>query len=66
VRTFSQVPFEIGKPNLILAHTVKGKGVSFIENQLSWHHKVPSDEQMTIALAELENAESALREEAVV
>lgn len=66
VHTFDQVPFESGKPSLILAHTVKGKGVSFIENQLSWHHKVPSDEQMAIALAELDEAESALREEAVV
>ncbi len=66
VRTFDQVPFETGKPNLILASTVKGKGVSYIENQLSWHHKVPTDEQMTIALAELDAAEALLREEAVV
>ncbi len=42
------------KPLLVLANTVKGKGVSFIENQPSWHHKVPSDEQMTIAINELD------------
>jgi len=43
-----------GKPKLIIAHTVKGKGVSFIENQVAWHHKVPSDTQLEIGLKELE------------
>lgn len=60
VRTLESTPFETGKPSLILAHTVKGKGVSFIENVVPWHHKVPSDEEMSRALAELENAERAL------
>ena len=44
---------EIGKPNLILAHTIKGKGVSFMENQLAWHYKSANDEQLAKALAEI-------------
>ncbi|HMN59549.1 MAG TPA: transketolase [Anaerolinea sp.] len=53
VELFDQLPFEPGKPNLVLAHTVKGKGVSFIENSHKWHHKVPSDEEYDTALHEL-------------
>ena len=46
-------PFEPGKPNLLLAHTVKGKGVSFIEDRAEWHHHVPGDEEYAAALNEL-------------
>jgi transketolase len=53
VDLFNQLPFEPGKPNLILAHTIKGKGVSFIENAHKWHHRVPSDEEYAAALQEL-------------
>jgi len=60
VRTFEQAPFEPGKPNLVLAHTVKGKGISFIENQIAWHHKVPSAEQLAQGLAELDRAQAEL------
>lgn len=60
VRTFEQVPFEPGKPSLVLAHTVKGKGVSFIENQIGWHHKVPSAGQLAQGLAELDRAQAEL------
>lgn len=60
IHTLEQVPFEPGKPNLIIAHTIKGKGVSFIENQINWHHKVPTDEQLAQALAELECAQADL------
>ena len=42
------------KPLAIIAHTVKGKGVSFMENRLEWHYKSPNDEQLATALAELE------------
>ena len=38
-------PTEAGKPTRILAHTVKGKGVSFMENQVGWHGKAPNEEQ---------------------
>ena len=43
-----------GKPKCILAHTVKGKGVSFMENQAGWHGKAPNAEQRQQALKELE------------
>jgi transketolase len=47
-------PPEPGKPTVIIARTVKGKGVSFMEEQLAWHYKSPSDQQLAQALAELE------------
>ncbi len=53
----SSVPFEPGKPSVIIAHTIKGKGISFMENQLAWHYKSPNAEQLVQALAELEAAE---------
>ena len=48
---------EPGKPNLVLANTVKGKGVSFMENVVKWHHGVPSEEQYHQAISDLEQAE---------
>ena len=42
------------KPTIIIAHTVKGKGVSYMENQLNWHGKAPNKEQFRQALKELE------------
>ncbi len=48
------VPFERRKPSVVIAKTVKGKGISFIENQAEWHHKVPSDQQYEQAQRELE------------
>lgn len=47
------IPFESSRPSCVIAHTVKGKGVSFMENQLAWHYKSPNDEQLRQALAEL-------------
>jgi transketolase len=47
------LPWETGKPNCLIAHTLKGKGVSFMENQLRWHYKSPNAEQLKQALAEL-------------
>lgn len=61
LRVFAALPFVPGKPNLILAKTVKGKGVSFIENALHWHHKVPTDEELARALAELDQVEQQLK-----
>lgn len=55
IRAFRAVPFEKGKPSLIIAHTIKGKGVSFMENQAKWHHGVPSPDQMSEALRELDS-----------
>lgn len=47
-------PWIAGRPSLLLAHTTKGKGVSFMENKVEWHYRSPSDEQLGMALAELE------------
>ena len=48
-------PATAGKPKAILAHTVKGKGVSFMEGQVGWHGKAPNEEQRQQALKELED-----------
>lgn len=47
------VPFETTRPSLVLAHTVKGKGVSFMEDRLEWHYRSPDEGQLAEALAEL-------------
>ena len=49
-----------GQPTAIIAKTVKGKGVSFMENQVGWHGKAPNDEEYKIAMDELEKAGEAL------
>jgi transketolase len=53
LQAFGRLPFESGKPNCLIAHTRKGKGVSFIEDRPEWHHHVPSDAQLAAALIEL-------------
>ena len=50
----SQVPFEKGKPSLLICHTIKGKGVSFMENKLEWHYKNLSQAEYQKALKELQ------------
>ena len=55
-RIFNELPFEKGKPSVIIAHTTKGKGVSFMENVLKWHHGVPTKEEYEQAMLELDNA----------
>lgn len=52
-QTLTKCPFKAGKPSVIIAHTIKGKGVSFMENKLAWHYQSPSDLQLQAALAEL-------------
>ncbi|MBB3126182.1 transketolase [Paenibacillus rhizosphaerae] len=54
VEAFHSAPVVIGKPTLVIANTVKGKGVSFAENVAAWHHHVPDDEQLKLAFSELE------------
>ncbi|TXK48991.1 transketolase [Pontibacter qinzhouensis] len=51
---FDAMPFEPNKPSLIIAHTIKGKGVSYMENVLKWHHGVPSEAQYHEAIEELD------------
>jgi transketolase len=57
-------PAESGKPTFIIANTVKGKGVSFMENVAKWHHGVPSEAELKQALADLDAAEAKLKEAA--
>ena len=49
-----------GQPTAIIAKTVKGKGVSFMENQAAWHGTAPNDEQYAVAMADLEKVGEAL------
>ncbi len=60
LEVFGRLPLATDKPSLILAHTVKGYGISFIENVPLWHHHVPTDEEFRIALGELAAAEANL------
>lgn len=53
---FAQLPFETAKPSIVIAHTTKGKGVSFMENSVDWHYKSPSADQLAQALGELNHA----------
>jgi len=52
--TLTCLPFEPGRPSCIIAHTVKGKGVSFMENKLLWHYRTPQGKEYEAALAELD------------
>ena len=54
--SLGSTPWVPGKPSILIAHTVKGKGVSFMENQVDWHYKSPTEEQLEQALGEVKNA----------
>jgi transketolase len=60
-RALTSLP-ETGKPTFIIANTIKGKGVSFMENVAKWHHGVPTEAELKQALAELDAAEAKLKE----
>ncbi|SHI59049.1 transketolase [Pseudozobellia thermophila] len=53
-------PLVAGKPSFIIAHTVKGKGVSYMEGNIKWHHGVPTAEQYQLAMSELQEAEALI------
>ncbi|WP_082097450.1 transketolase [Demequina silvatica] len=53
---FANVPAASGKPTAIVAHTMKGHPISFMSDNVAWHHKVPSEEQVEAALTELEQS----------
>jgi len=56
IKIFDGLPFEKDKPSLVIAHTTKGKGVSFMENQVKWHHGVPDTNQFETAINEFDAA----------
>ncbi len=57
---FDEAKATKGMPTAIIAHTVKGKGVSFMENNVGWHGKAPNDEEFAVAMEELGKAGEAL------
>lgn len=57
---FAEARNNKGQPTAIIAHTVKGKGVSFMENQVGWHGKAPNDEEYAIAMEDLKKEGEAL------
>jgi len=56
LEVFANVPAASGKPTAVIAHTRKGHPISFMSDNVAWHHKVPSAEQLDQALAELEGS----------
>jgi len=54
IERFDRLPFSKDKPSMIIAQTVKGKGVTFMENSAEWHYRAPNQEEMEKAIAELE------------
>ena len=62
LRVLGSTPAEPGKPTCVIANTVKGRGVSFMEDVAKWHHGVPSEAELKQALGELAAAEAALKE----
>ena len=56
IEVFKKPKKDKNRPNLIIANTTKGAGISFMENQVSWHHKVPSQSEYDLAINELNEA----------
>ena len=56
-QAFGALPQTSGRPTCVIARTNKGRGVSFIEDRVEWHHRVPTDEELAAALLELEGEE---------
>lgn len=54
LETFKSLPLETGKPSCIIAHTHKGKGISFMQDHPGWHHRVPTKTEFEQAMKELE------------
>ena len=59
-KAFEEARRTKGKPSCIVAKTLKGKGVSFMENQVGWHGKAPNDDEYKIAMEDLEKLEAAI------
>ncbi|MCR5774810.1 MAG: transketolase [Lachnospiraceae bacterium] len=60
-KAFEEARSTKGQPTCIVAKTVKGKGVSFMENNVSWHGTAPNDEQYAVAMADLDKLEEGLK-----
>jgi len=53
-QALSAVPWNADKPSILIAHTIKGKGITFMEDKVEWHYRSPNQEQLALALAELD------------
>ena len=60
IDVFNSSQVEANKPTFIIANTIKGKGASFMENKAVWHHKVPTAEELELAIKELNERKEAL------
>ena len=59
-KAFDEAKATKGMPTAIIAHTLKGKDVSFMENSVDWHGKAPNDEQYAVAMEDLRKVGEAL------
>jgi transketolase len=66
VQTLKSAPFGSGKPSVVIAKTVKGKGIDFIENRKEWHHRAPDPQQAEEAFRQLQAQLTALGKEAAI
>lgn len=57
INSIEEIPFEVNKPSAIIAHTVKGKGVCFMEDELLWHYRCPDEGEYKKALSEIDLTE---------
>lgn len=55
IEAFENAKDTIGKPSIIIANTIKGKGISYMENEAQWHGKAPNDEEYELAMKELKS-----------
>ena len=51
---FDEAPWKTGRPAMVIARTIKGRGASFMENDVAWHHKAPTRDEFDHAIAELD------------
>lgn len=61
ISVFKSLPISRNMPHLVIAHTTKGKGISFAENKKEWHHHVPNDDEFNKAIAELDQKMQELK-----
>jgi len=57
VDVFSRLPLEASRPTCVIARTTKGRGVSFMQDRVEWHHRIPTDAELAQAVAELDGDE---------
>ena len=62
VGALGEIPFSKNVPSVIIAHTIKGKGISFMENKPIWHYRLPNNDEIKIACKELGISESEMKE----